>query len=421
MYISIEGWRGQGAISTSPVSRSVVLLGITSLLTDVSAEMVVAILPIFLIGTLGVSPIAFGVIDGLYQGASAIVRLASGYVADRWRAPKGVALFGYSLSMVARIPLILGAGLSGIAGALFVDRVGKGIRTAPRDAMIADASTSENLGKSFGVHRALDTAGALAGPIVAFGLLAWLTVDGANKLAAFNAIFVVSLLFAIAGVAVLGLLVAAPKSNTAAVAIKARDCVALLRRSDYRRLTIAAGVLGLVSVSDAFLYLTIAQHNDIADTWFPLMFVGTAVTYLVLAIPVGKLADRVGRVRVWLSGYALMLMAYVVALASLPRVATVIGCLILLGAAYSATDGVLSAAIAPLVNAEVMSSGMALVQTVIALAKFASSVMFGVAWTVWGPQFALAIFAALLAIALVGVTLMMRGTSQRDNAQVVSA
>ena len=182
------------------VSRTVLLLGMVSLLTDISSEMVSTVLPLYLVYTLGFTPLQYGVVDGIYQGASALVRLVSGFAGDRFGRHKEVAGIGYGLSAVCKLGLlVVGSAFSAIGALVLIDRTGKGIRTAPRDAMISLSSTPDGMATSFGVHRALDTTGAMIGPLVAFGLLAIAPL-------AFDSIFLVSFCFAVVGLAVLVLL-----------------------------------------------------------------------------------------------------------------------------------------------------------------------------------------------------------------------
>jgi hypothetical protein len=151
------------------VSRNVVNLGLTSLFTDVSSEMISTILPMYMLFTLRMTTLQLGVVDGVYQGASAIMRLAAGVTADRSGRHKEVALAGYGLSAVCKLGLLAVGGAFGpLVAIVLADRTGKGIRTAPRDALISLSSPRSQLGVAFGVHRALDTAGGLVGPLVAF-------------------------------------------------------------------------------------------------------------------------------------------------------------------------------------------------------------------------------------------------------------
>src|SRR3954471_20555962 len=155
------------------VGTTVLLLGTCSLLTDISSEMVSAILPLYLVFTLGFTPLQYGVVDGIYQGAAALINLAAGYVGDRWRRHKIVAATGYGLSAVCKLGLAaIGGAWAGLSALILLDRTGKGIRTAPRDAMISLTAPQRDLGLAFGVHPAMDTAGAMIGPLFALGLLA---------------------------------------------------------------------------------------------------------------------------------------------------------------------------------------------------------------------------------------------------------
>jgi sugar phosphate permease len=191
----------RGRAAGRPVSRTVVLLGLTSLFTDVASEMVVTVLPLYLVYAGHFSPAAFGLVDGIQGGAAALVGLASGFVGDRFRRHKEVAAAGYGLSAIVKLGLATaGTALSAISALVLVDRIGKGIRTAPRDAMISLATPKEELGAAFGVHRALDTTGAMLGPLLAFSILAL----AAN---AYTSVFVVSFCIAVIGVGILVLLV----------------------------------------------------------------------------------------------------------------------------------------------------------------------------------------------------------------------
>ncbi|MDO3704299.1 MFS transporter [Micromonospora sp. C28SCA-DRY-2] len=384
------------------VSGTVVLLGTVSLLTDVSSEMVASVLPLYLTAVVGLSPVAYGFLDGVYQGVSALVRIAGGYAGDRGRRPKWVAAAGYGVSALSRLALLPAAGFAAVTAVVTADRLGKGLRTAPRDALIAAASRPEALGRAFGVHRTLDTIGAAAGPLVAFALLA--TVPGS-----YDSVFVVSFAFAVAGLAVLVLLV--PDLPTASGAVRAgvRRVVTQVAGVRLRRPLLAAALLGLVTVGDGFLYLTLQDRDDFAARWFPLLYVGTNVAYLALAVPLGRLADRVGRGRVFVGGHLALLGGYLVA--ALPRggVGLTVVVLLLLGTCYAATDGVLAALVSRLVPADSRGTGIAAAQTTVVLARFAASVLFGLVWQLYGPRPALVLFAVLLAGVVPVAVRLLRG------------
>jgi MFS family permease len=379
------------------VPRTVVLLGLTSLFTDISAEMVVTVLPLYLVYVGGFSPLAFGVIDGLYNGATAIAGLASGYIGDRWRRHKEVATTGYGLSAICRLLLVVGGtAVSAIGAIVLLDRAGKGIRTAPRDAMISLSTPRRDLGVAFGVHRALDTTGAMLGPLLAFALLAIAPL-------AFDSVFLVSFFMAMIGLGILVLLVhprsAGEDAGEPAPPATLRGAFGLVRVPRYRALLIAGTVLSLATASDAFVFLALQEELDLGTSLFPLLFVGNAVVFMLLAAPMGRIADRQGRGRVLLGGYALLAGVYAALLLPIGGWPLLVAALGLLGAYYAATDGVLMALGSAVIPEEVRGSGLALLRTATSLARLIASIAFGALWTVWGIEAAIACFAVALAVA----------------------
>ncbi len=386
--------RLRGRRTGPKVARNVVLLGLVSLFTDISSEMVTTILPLYLVYTLGFSPLQFGVVDGLQQGAAALVRVAGGFAADRTRRHKEVAAVGYGLSAFARLGLLLASSVQAISAIVFVDRTGKGIRTAPRDALISLSSDRESLGMAFGVHRALDTAGAMIGPLIAFGLL-YLTPGD------FDPIFVVSFCAALIGLALLLLLVEnrpVPVADAAHVSLRA--AARLLGRRRVATLVIVAGALAIFTISDGFLFLALQRHLDFEPRLLPLLFVGTAGVFMLLAIPVGRVADRVGRGRVFLAGYAPLLAAYGLLLIPAFGSVEIALYLTLLGLYYAATDGVLMALASVTLPPALRGSGLALLVTATSLGRLLASVLFGTIWTWQDVNTAIACFAVGLAVAM---------------------
>jgi MFS family permease len=380
------------------VSLNVVLLGLTSLFTDLSQEMVTAVLPLYLTFELRLTPLQFGLVDGLYHGASALVRFVGGLIADRRARYKEVAATGYALSAATKAGLVVAGGAwLPVTGLLFVDRIGKGVRTAPRDALISLSSDPAALGASFGIHRALDTVGALLGPLCAFLMLAYIPF-------AYDAIFIVSLSAALIGLGILVLFVqnqtSTPVPAGARRAVTMRRALGLLRDSSFRRIVLVGAGLGLLTVSDGFIYLVLQRRAAIDPRWFPLMFIGTAATYLALAVPLGKLADRVGRAKVFTAGYVSLLGAYLVLLADAPAAALVFTCLALHGVYYAATDGVLMALTSSVLDGSLRTSGIGIVTTAVSLARFASSIAFGALWLVMGERGPVLLFALALGAAL---------------------
>ncbi|GAA3776243.1 MFS transporter [Streptomyces coacervatus] len=400
------------------VPGTVLALGAVSLITDVSSEMVTAVLPLYVVAGLGLSPLGFGLLDGINNGVGALVRLAGGHLADRGgRRHKVVAGLGYGLSALCKPLLLLAHTLPVLSGVLAVDRTGKGLRTAPRDAMISLATRPEHRGRAFGVHRAMDTTGALLGPLVAFAVLR-ATVDG------YDAVFAVSGCVAVLGVLVLVLFVPRRIEPAGAVQLPEpdrpalRDSLGLLRRPELRRLTVCAALLGLTTVSDSFLYLLLQREGDLRADLFPLLPLGTAAFFLLLAVPLGALADRVSRRRLFLAGHGVLLLGYGLVLSPWHGIPAVVAVLVLHGTFYAATDGVLAAATAGAVPAQHQGAGQALVGTGQAMARFTCSLAFGAAWSLWDGRTALAVTAAALAVSALAASFVLRPADEASPAEV---
>ncbi|WCB93846.1 hypothetical protein DSM104299_02566 [Baekduia alba] len=398
------------------VARTVLLLGLTSLVTDISSEMVSAILPLYFVHQLGMNPMQFGVLNGIYQGGSAFARLIFGFIADRMSRYREIAGVGYGLSCICKLGLLVTTAFGPLTAILLLDRTGKGIRTSPRDAMISMSTPQDELGTAFGVHRAMDTCGAMLGPLLGFALLA-LTPNE------YHGIFLISFCFALIGVAILLLVedpardperLAARDADADAAAIANADADAdapkprltlrgatdLLRDTPLAGLTVIAFLLGLATVGDAFLYLQLDDRLDLADSLFPLLYVGTSSIFMVMAVPVGQMSDRVGRARVFTAGYAILLALYLVLLSGAHGDLLIPATLIGLGLYYACTDGVLAALGSAAVPEGVRGTGLAALGTATALAQFGASLAFGALWAVAGVHTAFIVFALALAAAL---------------------
>lgn len=382
------------AASVSPV---VWKLGFTSLLTDISAEMVNSMLPVYLVLYLHASPLAFGAIDGIYNGmAVALLGLAGGILADRWRRHREVAAAGYGVSCVCKLGLLAAGASTGWIGAVTaVDRVGKGMRTAPRDALLSLNSAPGMLATSFAVHRAMDAGGSLLGPIAAFLL--------ASRLPnAYGALWMTSFVFALLGVAVLMLFVENPLAVPNAAVASFKSAMHFLRSSsEFRSVVVLGTILGLATVSDAFVYLLLQEQSGMATQFFPLYYVGTASVYMLLSIPAGRLADRWGRKQVLLGGYMLLGAVYVLLATGTLTQGFPLVPLLLFGGYYAATEGVLMAIASSVIPAELRTTGLALLTTGIGFGKMASSVAFGWLWQSLGRPSAAGLFLAILAAVLI--------------------
>lgn len=389
------------------VSRNVVALGFTSLLTDVSSEMVATVLPIYLVLYLGLTPLQFGLVDGLYHGMTALLRLAGGFASDRTRRDKEVAAVGYGASALCRIGL-LGAGGAWpvIAAIVAVDRAAKGLRAAPRDALISLSSGRAGLATSFGVHRALDSTGAMLGPLVALAIL-----SAAPD--AYDLVFVASFAVAVVGFGVLWLFVRSARGlalDRDAPLRPGRAMRSLLATRGFAGLTCAGTLLGLATVSDGFLYLVLQQRTGLNPGLFPLLYVGTAGSFLLLALPAGMLADRFGRRTTFLAGHGVLLLAYLTAAVGDVSLSNLMVCILLLGGYYALTEGVLMALASAMLPPEVRGTGLALLTTATSLGRLAASIAFGAAWAAYGPTQALVWFLIALGCATVLAAAALRGS-----------
>ncbi|WNV89179.1 MFS transporter [Umezawaea sp. Da 62-37] len=386
------------------VPKTVVALGVVSLLTDVSAEMITAFLPVYLLFSLNIGYVQFGLLDGLYTGATAVLRLVGGHFADRLRRPKLVAGVGYGLSALTKLVFpAVGASALGIGGVIAADRAGKGLRTAPRDALISLSVPGDQLGTAFGVHRSMDTVGALIGPVVTFLILM-------NLGTAPTPIFVVSFGFAVLGLIVLGFFVPERPKATAspgpAPSIKAG--LALLKDVPFRRAGVVAALLGVATVSDAFVFVLVQRTTEVPLGVLPLLPLGTALTFLLFAAPLGRLADVIGRWPVFFGGHVLLLGVYLLLLAPAGGYGVAIAALLMHGLFYASTDGVLSAWTGAMIPPSLRGSGLAVVQTGQALARLVSSIGFGflLQYAALGTAVLTAVCA--LAAALVAVLVVTR-------------
>lgn len=385
------------------VSSTVWALGFTSMFTDISSEMVASILPMYLVLQLGMQPFAFGIIDGIYQGAAALVRVAGGVLSDRWHRHKEIATAGYGLSAVCRVALLaVGSTWGAIAGIVAVDRIGKGLRTAPRDALISLRSPCRELATAFGVHRGLDAAGAMLGPLAAFVLLA--AMPGR-----FDVLFAASFVVAVVGVAVIVLFVE-PITEVARRTARARPTAPALevfRAPRFRAILIAGFLLGLPTVSDGFIFLSLQRRLDMGVAVFPLFYVGTSLFTAIFSVPFGRLADRFGRQVVLLGGYGLLAAVYVTLFTPQGPAVFALIPLALLGAYYAATDGVLTAMAASVLSPAAAGSGLSFLATATNVARVVASVLFGLLWARAGLATATGCYLGALALAVAGSTVVL--------------
>ncbi|HEX4790888.1 MAG TPA: MFS transporter [Actinospica sp.] len=381
------------------VPRNVLALGLVSLLTDVSAEMITSVVGYYLLVYLQVSTVTLGFLDGFYAAVPALLSLAAAYLADRHQRRKLLAGIGYGLSAASKLGFVpVGRSVAGLGLVQGADRLGKGLRTAPRDALISLSAPGAIQGRAFGVHRMMDTAGAFLGPLIA---VVALSVSVAAS--AFDAVFVVSFCIATIGLLALMLLVTDHREPLASRdAVSLRAALGLLADRRFRRVCIAATLLAAAWISDTFIYLVLQQRLELTAIEYALLAVGTSGGYLLLAIPCGRLADRFGRWRVFRCGHLALLAVYLLLAAGPASVVVLCVILPIHGLFYAMTDGVLMAHAGPMLPRRLRTAGLAILQSLRALGAFAASLAFGFAWSVAGSRavvygFAVALLLAFLA------------------------
>jgi MFS family permease len=382
--------------------RGIWILGFVSLFMDVSSEMIHSLLPVFMVSSLGASALAVGLVEGVAESTALIVKVFSGAISDYVGKRKALAVIGYGLGALSKPLFALASTVNGVLVARFTDRIGKGIRGAPRDALVADLAPPEMRGAAFGLRQSLDTVGAFLGPLLAIGLMLLFAGD-------FRTVF----WFAVipASVAVLLLVFGVEERGRGAasritpVPIEWRSLGRLPR--PYWLVVIAGGVFTLARFSEAFLVLR-AQERGLPDALAPLVFVLMNVVFALCAYPAGKLADRMnGRALLGMGLVALVAADAILALAQdLTAVAFGVAAW---GLHMGLTQGVFAAMIAGVAPAHLRGTAFGVFNFACGLAMLVASVLAGLLWDLLGPS---ATFVAGAAFSLVALVLLV-GVSGR--------
>ena len=364
---------------SSQIPRGVWVLGFVSMLMDISSEMIHSLLPLFMVTSLGASALVVGLIEGLAESTALIVKVFSGVLSDYLGRRKGLALFGYALGALTKPLFALAPGAGVVLGARLLDRIGKGVRGAPRDALVADLTPEGMRGAAFGLRQSLDTVGAFLGPLLAVGLmLLW-----AND---FRAVFWVAVIPGLLAVALLFFGVHEP---AVAATIRRRNPIS---RENLSRLDAAywwvvgfGAVFTLARFSEAFLVLR-AEQGGIPLALVPLVMVAMNVIYAASAYPFGKLADRMSHTRL-LALSLLILLAADLVLASSAHWLVVLGGVALWGVHLGMTQGLLAAMVADAAPADLRGTAYGFFNLMSGLAMLLASVTAGLVWDGWGADF----------------------------------
>jgi MFS family permease len=381
------------------VPTTVVTLGLVSLLMDVSSELIHGLLPVFLVTVVGASTVIIGLIEGAAEATAAITKVFSGALSDRLRKRKLLVGIGYGLSAVTKPVFPLASTAWEILAARLVDRIGKGIREAPRDALIADVTPAAIRGASYGLRQALDTIGAFAGPLLAVGLMALYADD-------FRSVFWWATLPA--ALAVL-LIVLGVREPAEAMAPPRRDWP--IHGRELRRLppaywtvVVTGAVFALARFSEAFLVLK-AQADGLPLALLPLVYVLMNVIYAGVAMPAGVLSDRIGRDNVLICGLVVLTAADLTLAFAPGLTGTAIG-VGLWGLYLGLSQGLLSALVADTAPSDLRGTAFGLFNLVTGGALLAASLLAGWLWYAFGPQ---ATFATGAAFSSLTILMMLTG------------
>ena len=371
-------------------------LGFVSLLMDVSSEMIHSLLPLFLSGVLGASMATIGLIEGLAEATVAFTKVFSGALSDFLHRRKAIVVTGYALSAFTKPLFPLAASVSWVLAARLLDRFGKGIREAPRDALIADVTPDELRGAAYGLRQALDSVGAFVGPLLAFALMAWFAGD-------IRLVFWVAALPAILAVLALVRLVPEPPRATAPAVRETFSWRQILSLPRAYWAIVGLGVLfTLARYSEAFLLLR-AHDVGLATEAVPLVMIAMNVAYAALAYPAGVAADRIGTKRLLLAGIAALVLADLL-LASASGPTVVFLAALLWGAHLAATQGIFAKMIAQTAPAKLRGTAFGGFNLLTGLALLAASALAGWLWSTEGA--AVAFVAGAILAAAAGVALM---------------
>jgi len=394
------------------LNPNIFFLGMVSLLTDVSSEMIFTLVPLFLRNVLGATTTIVGLIGGLSEGIDAILRIFSGWFSDKIGKRKSLALLGYSISTVAKPFMYLAANWGAVLAIRFSDRVGKGIRTSPRDALVADSVLATERGKGFGLHRAMDTFGAVLGLAIAT-IIVYLVQGGGLQLSlkTYQWLVLVGVIPAVLAVLVLLIFVRETRRKPSPDyegRVTPTGHRGLFKGFDTRFKVFLAimAVFTLGNSSDFFVILR-AQNLGSSVIYIVLMLVLFNITYTITSLPAGMLSDRLGRRRVIIVGwfiYALVYLGFAVA-SSLWEVWLLFACY---GVYYGIVEGVARAFVADLVIEEKRGTAYGLYHGVVGLTLLPASLIAGWLWQALNPAAPFFFGAALAFLAMLGMIMLIR-------------
>lgn len=381
------------------LDKNVYTLGLVSLFTDISSQMIYPLLPIFLSSVLGVGMVFIGLLEGIAESTASILKVFSGWYSDKLRKRKPIVFLGYSLSTIGKPFLFLATAGWHVLAVRFIDRVGKGIRTSPRDALVADSCSPEGRGRAFGIQRAMDRMGAFLGPLVAFTILPLLN----NNL---RLLFLLAFFPALIAVFII-IFFLKEKPHVSEPFKKTRPFSLSNLGKDFKMFVLIVAVFTLGNSSNAFLILR-AKDLGVKTVFIPILWVMYNFVCSLSSAPLGHLSDKIGRRKTTLLGFCVYGVVYL-GFAFSNNESHIWVFMGLYGIYYGLSEGVLRAYVADLVEDQsVLATAYGIYGTVVGLCAFPASLIMGVLWQAFNPTVAFTFGATLALISAVGLSVFVR-------------
>lgn len=356
---------------------NVIMLGIVSFFSDISSEMIYPIIPLYLTATFGATPVLIGLIEGIAESLASLLKVFSGYITDQWGKKKPIAFVGYAAGLVYKLLLIIASSWGAVLFARIIDRMGKGIRTAPRDVMVSESADKKQLGKAFGIHKSLDMAGSAVGILISF-----LLIKKAVDFVDYKTLFAFSIIPAALGLLMFFFIIEKKHHH-----LQKREPFWLnIEKLDkqLKLYLVVAFVFTLGNSSNAFLLLR-AKNLGFDDGSIILLYFIFNLTASIFSIPLGKLSDRIGRKKLLVSGYLIFSLVYInFALAN--RQSVIIFGFILYGFYTAMITGVERAFIAEISPADLKGTMLGMHSTIVGIALLPASLIAGFLWNGFGAS-----------------------------------
>lgn len=391
--------------------RNIILLGLVSFFSDISSEMVYPIIPLYLTSVFGATPVLVGVIEGIAESVASLLKVFSGYLTDKYHNKKPVAFLGYATGLVYKIGLLIASSWTGILVARAIDRIGKGIRTAPRDVLVSESADKKSIGKAFGIHKAMDMSGSAIGIFVAYRLLA-----KGHGVFDYKKLFLISIIPAILGLIAL----LCVKEKKQELPIKGREMFWHRLKDlnvNLKLYLLVTFIFTLGNSSNTFLLLR-AKSVGFTDTNVVLLYLLYNITAALLSIPFGKLSDKIGRKKVLVAGYITFAIVYF-GFAWASKTTTLVIAFIIYGFYTAMVAGAERALIAEVSPPELKGTMLGLHSTIVGIALLPASIIAGLLWNVFGASVPFAFGASLSLLAAVLLMLLLNSQTTEKSDRVI--